>query len=54
METALQEIYEWANESSAYLSNASGYARGYRNGIFAAKEIVLEIIEKYQFQTITD
>lgn len=47
METALQEIYEWANASSAYLSSMPGYAKGYKDGILQAKSIVLEIIEKY-------
>lgn len=50
METALKEIYEWANASSAYLSSMPGYAKGYKDGILQAKSIVLGIIEKHQSQ----
>lgn len=44
---ALEEIRQWANESHAYLSQAPGYARGYKDGIGRAKEIVCDILARY-------
>lgn len=44
---ALDEIRQWANGSHAHLSQASGYARGYKDGIGQAKEIVCNILERY-------
>lgn len=40
----LTQIIEWANSSHAYLSNRDGYAKGYKDGISRAKEIILDII----------
>lgn len=44
---ALEEIRQWANGSHAHLSQAPGYARGYKDGISQAKEIVSGIIARY-------
>ena len=42
---ALQEIRKWANGSHAHLSQAPGYARGYKDGIGRAKEIICSILK---------
>lgn len=44
---ALEEIRRWTNGSHAYLSQAPGYARGYKDGIGQAKEIVCGILNRY-------
>lgn len=44
---ALEEIRQWANGSHAHLSQATGYARGYKDGIGQAKEIVCGILNRY-------
>lgn len=44
---ALEEIRRWANGSHAHLSQAPGYARGYKEGIGQAKEIVCDILARY-------
>lgn len=44
---ALEEIRQWANGSHAHLSQAPGYARGYKDGIGQAKEIVCDILVRY-------
>ena len=40
----LTKIIEWANSSHTYLSNRTEYAKGYKDGISQAKEIILDII----------
>lgn len=47
IEKCLAEIKEWANDYPSYLSNREGYARGYREAMFYAKEVVQSIIAKY-------
>ncbi len=37
-------IIDWAKSSHAYLSERTDYARGYKDGISRAKEIINEII----------
>lgn len=44
----LTKILKWANDSHAYLSNRTEYAKGYKDGISRAKEIILEIINSEQ------
>lgn len=44
---ALEEIRQWANGSHAHLSQAPGYARGYKDGIGQAKEIICNILERF-------
>jgi hypothetical protein len=44
---ALEEIRQWVNGSHAHLSQAPGYARGYKDGIGQAKEIVCGILNRY-------
>lgn len=44
---ALDEIRQWANGSHAHLSQAPGYARGYKDGIGQAKEIICSILERF-------
>jgi len=44
----LTKIKEWAESSHAYLATSNDYARGYKNGISTAKEIILEIINSEQ------
>lgn len=44
---ALEEIRQWANGSHAHLSQAPGYARGYKDGIGQAKEIICDILGRY-------
>lgn len=44
----LKRIEEWAMSGHAYLSTASDYARGYKDGITRAKEIVLEIMTEVE------
>lgn len=47
-EQVLQQIGEWANSSHSYLSNRSEYARGYKSGISAAKEIILDYLKELE------
>lgn len=44
----LRRIEEWATHPSSYLSTRTDYARGYRDGIERAKEIVLEIMTEVE------
>lgn len=44
---ALEEIRQWVKGSHAHLSQAPGYARGYKDGIGQAKEIVCDIFRRY-------
>lgn len=44
----LTQIIEWANSIHAYLSNRTEYAKGFKDGISRAKEIILEIINSEQ------
>ena len=44
---ALEEIRKWANGSHSHLSQAPGYARGYKDGIAQAKEIVCGILGRH-------
>ena len=43
----LQEIIEWLDNDTSYLSTRTDYARGYKSGIECAKEIVESIIYKH-------
>lgn len=43
----LQEIIEWLGNDTSYLSIRTDYARGYKDGIERAKEIVESIINKH-------
>ena len=43
----LQEIIEWLGNSTSYLSTRTDYARGYKDGIDRAKEIVESIINEH-------
>ena len=46
----LQEIIQWLNNDTSYLSTRSDYARGargYKDGIERAKEIVESIINEH-------
>lgn len=45
-EEKIKEIKAWAESSHAYLSNREGFARGYREGIAVAKEIVFNILQE--------
>ena len=40
----MKYIEGWASDSHAYLSESTEYARGYKNGITTAKDIVKQII----------
>jgi hypothetical protein len=42
----LKEIADWTEQSISYLSTRTDWARGYRDGIFQAKDIVRNIINK--------
>lgn len=42
---ALKALLNWVGASHAYLSTRTDYARGYREGIEQAKNIVKDIIE---------
>lgn len=44
---AIKALQEWLDASTAYLSTRTEYARGYKDGIERAKEIVNEIINSY-------
>lgn len=44
-EEILKKIQEWAEGSHSYLSVITDYARGYKDGISRAKDIILDIIE---------
>lgn len=44
----LKEIIEWLNNDTSYLSTRTDYAKGYKNGIIGAKEIVESIIKKHE------
>lgn len=43
-EKILKQLQEWLNSSTAYLSTRSDYAKGYKDGIEQAKQIVNDII----------
>lgn len=43
----LQEIIEWLGNDTSYLSTRTDYARGYKDGIEQAKEIVERIIRTH-------
>lgn len=45
-EQTIQAIQTWLHNSIAYLSNREGYPRGYRNGLFQAKEIIADILRE--------
>lgn len=40
----LANIRKWAEDMPYFLSNAPGYARGYREGMYRAHKIVMSII----------
>ena len=42
----LKQIEDYAKSSSAFLSTRTEYAKGYRDGIVRAKEIILEILNQ--------
>lgn len=44
----LKEIIEWLNNDTSYLSTRTDYAKGYKNGIIYAKEIVESIIKNHE------
>ena len=46
-EGKLKEIIEWLNNDTSYLSTRTDYAKGYKNGIICAKEIVESIIKNH-------
>lgn len=43
----LQEIIEWLGNDTSYLSARTDYAKGYKDGIERAKEIVESIIKEH-------
>lgn len=43
----LQEIIEWLGNDTSYLSARTDYAKGYKDGIERAKEIVETIIKEH-------
>ena len=45
-EQAIQDIRTWLHKSIAYLSNRDGYPRGYRDGLYRAKEIIAFILRE--------
>lgn len=50
----LQEIIDWLNSDASYLSARTDYGKGYKNGIFRAKEIVSEIIKEHDERLLND
>lgn len=44
---ALKELEKWAYEYPSYLSQVCDYARGYKEGILIAKQIVKDILEDH-------
>ena len=44
---ALKQIATWATEYPSYLSEKTEYARGYKEGILIAKQIVKDLLEEY-------
>lgn len=48
----LQEIIQWLNNDTSYLSTRTDYARGYKDGIERAKEIVESIINERNLEII--
>lgn len=50
----LQEIIQWLNNDTSYLSTRTDYARGYKDGIERAKEIVKEIIKEHDESLLND
>lgn len=43
----LKEIIRWLGNDTSYLSTRTDYAKGYKDGIERAKEIVEEIINEH-------
>lgn len=50
----LQEIIEWLSNDISYLSTRTDYAKGYKNGIYTAKEIVEGIIKEHDESLLND
>jgi len=44
----IKAVKNYADTSAAYLSTNTEYARGYKDGISKAKEIIRNIIKDYQ------
>ena len=44
----LKEIIEWLNNDTSYLSTRTDYAKGYKNGIICAKEIINTSVNFYR------
>lgn len=42
----VQELMDYACSSSAYLSERTDYARGYKEGVTLVKQIISDIIEE--------
>jgi hypothetical protein len=40
----LTQIIEWCEQLHSFLSESTDYARGYKDGITRAKQIILEIV----------
>ena len=53
-QSAIEELVEYANESTCYLSNAEGYARGYKEGVEMVKKNMRSILVKYGFMDQQD
>lgn len=43
----LQDIIEWLGNDTCYLSVRTDYAKGYKDGIERAKEIIEDIIKSH-------
>lgn len=45
-EKIIKELQEWVNNYPSWLSERTDYARGYKNGIIQAMNIVQEILNR--------
>lgn len=44
---AFEAILDWTRESHSYLSDAKDYAKGYKDGIAQAKEVISELVRRH-------
>lgn len=51
-EAAVNEIAKYVKSSHAYLSESTDYARGYKDGIAMAKEIIESILQTHGLPSV--
>ena len=49
-----EQLREWAEDYPAYLSSRTDYAKGYKDGIVRAKQMVLEMLNEAELKEVED